>query len=582
MKSFVLPAALGVAGTLLAANASLSFDLADITETPASQTQNAVGETVFLTAQAGELRTGIVSAENRVGPTTADHLTIGVWSTAGNITTYTIGNSWNDWMLWLAFDKLVEPSPYVGQAENWLATKVEQISEDARVWEVTLREDVLWHDGTAFTAEDVAFTFNYYREGPANRWTHHTSAVPRIEGVEILGKYKLRLTSVKPMPNFDKVTAADLPMIQKAQWENVEDPRTFTDVAIGTGPYILTDYRADEYYHYKANENYWQGKPLVDELTLVMIKDPQTMFTALRTGEIDAAARSLPPELVREWRADPAIEIATAPSLWGTWLDMNLARAPFDNRELRRAVSLAVDPEVMLERIMLGMGKSGVTGWPHVDSFWTRPDISVPYDPEEAKAILDEQGFVDADGDGFRDMPDGTPIVWDTVVASNQPLFIRAAEMLGNQLAEVGLKIGLRTMDPASFSSLWSSREYDLRVMDITPHGIADQDMLIILYKGDAGAALTPEPEKDDIVTRWLDASTREDRLAISYELQDYQNTYPNRVMLWYPDGIFAYRWEKYDNYVGSAGYGIFHKYSFLPSQGREGTSDSLDTRIDY
>lgn len=537
---------------------------------------------VPLPAVAQQPTAGIVSTEDRDGPKTANHLTIGVWNTAGNITTYTIGNSWNDWLLWLAFDKLVEPSPYVGQAENWLATKIEQVSDDARVWEITLREGVKWHDGTDFTAEDVAFTFEYYREGPANRWTHHASAVPRIEGIEILGRHKLRLTSKMPMPNFDRITAADLPMIQKAQWENVEKPREFTDIAIGTGPYILVDYKADEYYKYRANEHYWQGKPLVEELTLVMIKDPQTMFTALRTGEIDAAARSLPPELVMQWQSDPAIEVATAPSLWGVWLDINLKRAPFDNRDLRQAISLAINPEPMLERIMLGMGKSGTHGWPHVDSFWTRPDLSVSYDPARAIEILEEQGYKDADGDGMRENPDGTPLSWEIAVASNRPLQLRAVEMIAGQLAEVGIATSMKTLDPASFTALWRNREFDVRVMDITPHGIADQDMLIILYKGDNKVALKPEPEKDDIVKRWLSASTREDRLAVSYELQDYQNTYPNRVMLWYPDGIFAYRWEAYDNYVSSAGYGIFHKYSFLPSEGREGTSDALDKKVDY
>ncbi|WP_180966900.1 ABC transporter substrate-binding protein [Cohaesibacter celericrescens] len=519
---------------------------------------------------------GMVSVTNHDGPKTAKHLKIGIWNTAGNITTYTIGNSWNDWLLWLSYDKLREPSPYVGQADDWLATDIKQVSDDARNWEITLRDGVKWHDGTDFTAEDVAFTFEYYREGPANRWTHHTSAVPRMEKIEVLDRLKLRITSKMPMPNFDVITATDLPIIQKAQWENVKNPRGFTDIGIGTGPYMLVDYKADEYYKYKANPNYWKGKPLVEELTLVMIKDPQTMFTALKTGELDGAARSLPPELVKQWAADPDIEIAKAPSLWGTWLDINLARKPFDNRQLRQAISLAIDPEPMLKRVMLGMGKSGTYGWPHVDSFWTRPDMKVSYDPAKAMTILDEQGYVDSNGDGIRDLPDGTPLTWIIKAASNRPLLMRASEMVVSQLAEVGIKSRVETMDPASFAGLWKSREYDLRVMDITPHGIADQDMLIILYKGDSKAALVQEPEKDAIVKRWLEAGTREDRLKVSYELQDYQNKYPNRVMLWYPDGLFAYRWKAYDNYASSAGYGIFHKYSFLPRPARTGTAEEL------
>ncbi len=518
----------------------------------------------------------LLSVTNNQGPTTAEHLKIGIWSKAGNVTTYTVGNSWNDWMLWLVFDKLREPSPYVGGGEEWLATSVTQISDDARTWEIKLRDGVKWHDGTDFTAEDVAFTFEYYREGPANRWTHHASAVPRIEGIEVLDPLTVRLTAEKPMPNFDRITAADLPIIQKAQWENVTEPRSFTDLGIGTGPYRIVDYKADEFYVFEANEDYWRGKPQVDKLTLVMIKDPQTMFTALKTGEIDGAARSLPPELVEEWSKDPDIEIAKAPSLWGSWLDINHSREPFDNRELRRAVSYAVNPEPMLERIMLGWGKSGVHGWPHVDSFWTRPNISAPYDPDKAAGILDAEGYVDANGDGFRENPDGTPLDWSIKVASNQPLFVRAAEMLTTQFEDIGIKTHIETIDPATFGGLWSSREFDLRVADITPHGIADQDMLIILYNGDVRRALKQEPEKDEIVLRWRDTETRQERLEVSYELQDYQNTYPVRVMLWYPDGIFAYRWKSYDDYESSSGYGIFHKYSFLPREVRGDTVDQL------
>lgn len=135
------------------------------------------------------------SVDHHQGPTTAEHLRIGIWNTAGNVTTYTIGNSWNGWMPWRAFDKLREPSPCAGEAEPWLATSVAQISDDARSWEITLRDGVRWHDGTDFKAEDVAFTCAYYREGPANRRPHHASPVPRIEQIEVIDRLTLRITS---------------------------------------------------------------------------------------------------------------------------------------------------------------------------------------------------------------------------------------------------------------------------------------------------------------------------------------------------------------------------------------------------
>ncbi|WP_349369115.1 ABC transporter substrate-binding protein [Salinarimonas sp.] len=510
------------------------------------------------------------------GPKAADRLTLGMWVAAGNVTTYTIGNSWNDWVLWLVYDKLREPSPYVGNSQDWLATRVEQVSDDARVWEIALRDGITWHDGTPFTAEDVAFTFEYYREGPPNRWTHHASSVPRMVGIEVVDRLTVRLTAEKPMPNFDRITAADLPIIQKAQWEGVEEPRSFEELPVGTGPYRLVAYEADRFYRFEANEDYWKGAPVVKNLDLVMIKDPQTMFTALKTGEIDGAARPVPPELVREWRDDPDLEMISAPTLWGAWLDLNVQRPPFDDRELRRAVTLAVDTAPMLERVMLGQGKPGTHSWPHVDSFWTKPDLHAGYDPASAAAILDAEGYVDADGDGTRDYPDGSPLTLDLKVASNQPLFLRAAEMVDAQLAEVGLRVDVESVDPGTLAALWRGGDFNLRIADITPHGIADQDMLIILYRGDRGREPTVDEEKAAIVERWLDAETREERLAISYELQEYQTRYPNRVMLWYPESTFAYRWESFDAYVPSAGYGIFHKYSFLPQEVREAIADPM------
>lgn len=530
----------------------------------------------------GHTAAGILSTVNNEGPKKADHLRIGIWNTASNITTYTIGNSWNDWVLYLALDKLLEPSPYLSKGRSWLATEVVPVSQDGRVWEAEIRQGVKWHDGTDFTADDVVFTYNLYLNGPANRWTHHVSDVPRIEKIEKVGPTRVRFTAPRPMPNFDLVTAPEMPILQKKQWENIQDPRTLKDPVIGTGPYKLVDYKADEYYHFVAHDQFWGGKPLVNELTLVMIKDPQTMFAALKSGEIDGAARALPPELVDEWRDDPAIEIAQAPSLWGTWMQMNLNDPVFNSRDLRYALSLAVDADELVERVMLGRAQSGKHGWPHLDSTWTKPGMEVPYDKELAKKGLDTLGFKDADGDGFRDLPDGKPFDWRIVVSTNQPLFVRAAERMVEQFATVGIKTHVEAVDNATFNSLTTDGNYEFSISEITPHGLADQDQYVQFYSSpQMKKLLEGEPERLALYNRWWDAKTRDERKSVSFELQEYENKFPSRFMLWYPDGLFAYRWQSYDNYVSSFGYGIYNKYSFLPEAGRAGTSDSIDHLIE-
>lgn len=524
---------------------------------------------------------GILSAVNHDGPKTAEHLRIGIWNTAANITTYTIGNSWNDWVLYMLTDKLLEPSPYNSAGRSWLATEVVQVDDEGKVWEAEIRQGVMWHDGTELTAEDVVFTYNLYLNGPVNRWTHHVSDVPRIETIEQVGPTRVRFTAPRPMPNFDLVTAPELPILQKTQWQDVEDPRTLQDPVIGTGPYKLVDYKADEYYHLVAHEDYWLGKPLVDEITLVMIKDPQTIFSALKSGEIDGAARAMPPELVAAWHTDPDIEIAQAPSLWGTWMTMNLNQPVFNDRDLRHALSLAIDADAMVDRIMLGRAQSGKHGWPHLDSTWTHPGLEVPFDTSAAEAGLDAVGFVDADGDGLRDLPDGSPFDWRIVVSTNNPLYVRAAEMMVQQFGNVGIKSHVEAVDPATYANLSRSGDYDFQVFEITPHGLADQDQYMQFYSAPTmRALLESEPERKALYDAWWKADSRDARLEASFALQHYENHYPSRFMLWYPDGLFGYRWEAYDNYVSSAGYGIFNKYSFLPEAGRQGTSDSIDQLI--
>ena len=534
---------------------------------------------------AGEKHTaaGILSATNHDGPKTAKHLRIGIWNPAGNITTYTIGNSWNDWVLYLSLDKLLEPSPYLSKGRSWLATEVVPMTADGRVWEAEIRQGVKFHDGSELTVDDVVFTYEYYRDGPANRWTHHVSDVPRVEKIEKISPTRVRFTSERPMPNFDLVTAPELPILQKKQWETIKNPRTLTDPAIGTGPYKLVDYKADEYYHCVAHDQYWAGKPLVDELTLVMIKDPQTMFAAWKSGEIDGAARAMPPELVEQWRNDPAIEIAQAPSLWGTWMQMNLDLPVFNNRDLRYALSLAIQPDDMVERVMLGRGQSGKHGWPHLDSTWTKPGLAVPYDSALAQKGFDNQGFVDKDKDGFRDMPDGKPIDWRILVSTNQPLHVRAAELMVKQFADVGFKSHVEAVDAATFANLSNSGNYDFSISEITPHGLADQDQYMQFYSSSQmKRLLESEPERLALYNKWWEADTRDKRKDASFELQDYEVKYPSRFMLWYPDGLFAYRWQSYDNYASSSGYGIFHKYSFLPEAGRVGTAVPLDAQFPH
>lgn len=469
----------------------------------------------------------------------------------------------------LVYDKLLAPSPYVEDPQPGLAESVEQV--DPATWEVKVRDGVEWHDGEPFTAEDVKFTFDYFLEAPTGRWTHHISEVPHVEEVEVVDEKTLRLGCAYPCPFLGPVTLADIPILPEHVWEGVEDPATFAELPVGTGPYKLVDYSSEQGYRFEANADYFAGKPLVDDLAMPIIEDPTATFTALRSGELDAAARTVPPELVEEFENSQAIELATTDPLQFDELRLNFEREPFDVPEFRRALSLAVDREALVETILLGQGRPGTNGYPHPDSPWTNPENEQPFDRDEAGRILDELGFTDGDGDGIRETPEGDPLEFTIKVSGASPSQVRASELVAEQFAEVGVRAEVQTLDPASMEALFDSRDFDISLGTITAHGVADPTQFIMSHRSGYlwGLPEVPYPEMEALIEEWMQTETIEERTEVSFEMQELFNSQPTSIVLYYPEEHWAYRPEAYDKWAESPGYGIVHKWSFLPEEAR-------------
>ncbi|MDR0670141.1 MAG: ABC transporter substrate-binding protein, partial [Treponema sp.] len=374
------------------------------------------------------------------------------------------------------------------------------------------------------------------------------------------------------LPYFDREPCAEVPIVQKAQWENIKDPRQFTGKSIGTGPYKIVDYKVGEYYTLEAFEDYHLGVPLVKKLNLVVIRDFSTMFTALRSGEIDAAARNLPPEMVEEWSKIPNITIVKTPYLWGACITLDTTKRPFAELAFREALSYAINRDELLEIVGLGYGISGTAGYPHPLSFHTNPNNAQVYDPGKAAQLFTEMGYLDINGDGFRETPEGQPIDWRILVDASGPLYVRAAEIIVEHLAAINLRAHVEALETAAYNEVVSVQgNYNMTVGEFVPHGLADDDMMLVLQYGEQASDLIPYPERDQALEDWKAAVSKEERIAASYHLQTLINKYPKRIMLWYPEGFFAYNNTRYDNYSVIMGENdLFHKYSFISSEARQ------------
>ena len=481
-----------------------------------------------------------------------------------NLTPYTPGLP--ETLLELVYDKLASPSPYLGNARPWLATAIVPVGQDGRTWRIELRDGIRWHDGKPFTANDVVFTLRYYRDGIANRWTHHVSDTPKLTTIEQLGRLSLRISCAVPCPLFDRVTAADLVMLPAHVWQSVKKPNLYHGPLIGTGPYRVAELAPGRFLRLEANRDYFAGTTQVDSITVSFIRNSATAFAALRAGELDLVAAPVPPELVASLKHSPGLNVRQggARAVNAVEMRLNFDRAPLSDPAFRRAIALAVRPKEVLQRVVLGQGVQA--SFPAPASPWTKPGLQqLNDDPVAAAAILDAKGFRDRNGDGFREDPRGRPLQFSLKVTTIEPLHQRAAQVVAKQLKAVGLRVRIDLVDPGRARSLYSTRQFDLMVGEVTPHTLADPDQFMqSVMGGYLWRNGRSYPELEALIRQWRAATSAVGRINAGYALQELHSRAPATLMLYYPRAHYAYRPSAYDRWRVVSGMGVFHKWSLV------------------
>jgi peptide/nickel transport system substrate-binding protein len=366
----------------------------------------------------------------------------------------------------LIFDSLLWRDA-AGNVMPWLATSWET-SADGREWRFTLRDGVKWTDGQPLTADDVVFTFQYITTGPAKAIPMFAGRVPVSEAVAEAPNRVLLKTDAPFAPFVDRV-AIRVPIVPKHVWQSVTDPAKYRqpDGLVGTGPYKLESW--DETagsYLYLANDDFFMGPPYVKRLEFVPAPDE---LKALTGGEIDVAQLSettpVPDEVLAQYKA-PAYGTVSASGTGGTILHFNLTKGfPYDNKQFRQAFAYAIDRKDLVRRILLGRGEPAMTGLLQPsDSPWIAPNLPT-YDRDvvKAKALLDQAGLRDLNGDGIRDMPNGDPFRPELLTAASANP--KTAELVSENLRDVGIGVTIKTVDKTSADAATSDGRYEMALI---------------------------------------------------------------------------------------------------------------------
>jgi peptide/nickel transport system substrate-binding protein len=474
-------------------------------------------------------------------------------------------------MLTLVFDTLFiintdnEPRP-------WLATR-DDISEDGRTHTLTLRSDANWHDGRPVTSADIKFAFEYYQAHYYGRWTR---AVREISGLAAPNVTTVVVSLRQPDPAFVRKVLADVPIIPKHVWEHIAEPKT-VGITIGSGPSRLAAYEPNQYYRFTAHREHFAGPPAVDELLMPVIVEPSTAFAALQAGQIDATTRELAPELVGQFEARRNFTLARGPGFGTTLLLFNTDRAPWDDAVVRRAVGMAIDTQKLVEVLLLGQGTAGNPGWLHPTSPIHDPALVPLVDVAGAKALLDNAGYRDSNGDGVREAH-GRPMRPTLLVQANQPVRIRAAELIAQAMTAIGIGVQVRPEESTSLTEkVWpdfdvaKGRNFDWTMFGWSAPVLADPLRITALVESDARYGINNiggfrNPAADVISARLRTTMDANEQRRLMRQLEALIAHERPFVLLWYGDLVNPYNPTAYSGWRFQKGLGIFHKLSFMPN----------------
>ena len=399
-----------------------------------------------------------------------------------------------------------------------LATEWTQV--DPRTWEFKLREGVKFHDGAAFTAEDVKASLERASGATDVETVHAGSWVPTT--VEIVDDLTVRLQTEQPFgPLFSALFNTQI--VSAADLEG--DPETLKAQPNGTGPWKLVGNQPTRK-AMEANPGYWAGPPQIKELVWEFVQDPQTRLSALLAGQAHAIDR-VPPEHLEtiEGREELTLTSVTGIENVNLWWRPGRFELRDTSRDFREAAAWSIDRAALVENLVLGNSRVAESFLPNNALFFEAQSPAFSFDPDRARELLQAAGAADG-GPEFE--------LW--VASGFLPRAEQVVESMVNSMRQVGLKPKVVTADVAGvvddiFSEAGSGAAYHLSwASSGDPNGALAQ------LVGPGGVWSDEDTRVHDLLAEGAAETDVDQRAAIYSDLQGHLWQTMPHIPLYYSD----------------------------------------------
>jgi peptide/nickel transport system substrate-binding protein len=324
-----------------------------------------------------------------------------------------------------------------------------------------LRKDAVWSDGRKISAHDVKFTYDLLMDTTVG--SPRQASVEFVEKVTLVDSFTVRFSFKEAYPDQIFDTAGEI--LPKHIFEKVSRASLLTyefeKNPISSGPFILKEWKTKQYIELIPNELYFGGRPYLDKVIFKIEPNSTNRITQLKTGEIDMLLNVPPEEVQYLEKSESQLAIYPIPGRVYNYIGYNQQNPLFQTAEVRRALTMSIDRQKIIDALLYGFGRSCVSAFPPMVSWAYHDDIAeLPFEPELARKKLAEAGWEDTDGDSWLDK-DGKKFQFTVKTNAGNPIRSDVAVIVQEQWKQVGIEVKIDLMEWTSLLEDMRNRNFD-------------------------------------------------------------------------------------------------------------------------